>query len=420
LIVDRRCLVRFAGLFCLVTVVWAFVAVPFVYAFELENVTAWKWTGDTECWASAVGDVDGDGAIEIVSGGDYYDGVNWQAQLCVWDGSTLTVENVKTWYWTDYQTIVSIAIGDVDGDQSAEIVTGGNYFDGTRSVAQLCVWDGSTLALENVQAWHWTGSTYINSVAIADVDADGSVEIVTGGYYDTYAQLCVWSGSTLALEDVTAWYWVSDTYLFSVAVGDVDADGDLEIVTGGYYYDETHSVAQLCVWTGSTLALEQVTAWYWTSSTGIYSVAVGDIDGDQSAEIVTGGFYYYSGFSVAQLCVWSGSTLALENVETWQWVSDTFISSVAIADVDGDQSAEIVTGGNYWEGRSIAQLCVWSGSTLTLEDVTTWYWGNGTELPSIAVGDVDNDDSAEIITAGNYYDPAINAQLTVWTSTPVG
>jgi hypothetical protein len=57
---------------------------------------------------------------------------------------------------------------------------------------------GSDLAFEYAKAWYWTGETGIYSVIVADIDADASTEIVTGGYYydgsgNQNAQLVVWS-----------------------------------------------------------------------------------------------------------------------------------------------------------------------------------------------------------------------------------
>ncbi len=133
-----------------------------------------------------------------------------------------------------------------------EIVTGGHYIDGTRYVAQLCTWDGSTLSLEDVTTWYWTSHTGTWSVAVGDVDGDSQVEIITGGrHLDSKrirAQLCIWDGATLALEDVKTWYWTSNTDIYSVAVGNVDSDTDMEIVTGGFYNYGTRDVAQLCTW----------------------------------------------------------------------------------------------------------------------------------------------------------------------------
>jgi hypothetical protein len=81
----------------------------------------------------------------------------------------MSLENVRTWYWIFNTTIQSMAVDDVDDDGSMEIVTGG-YYDDSHDVAQLCVWDGATLALENVQTWYWIGRTVITSVAVGNVD----------------------------------------------------------------------------------------------------------------------------------------------------------------------------------------------------------------------------------------------------------
>ncbi len=86
---------------------------------------------------------------------------------------TLSVLNVTTWHWTSNTTINSVAVGDVDGDGQEETLTGGAFYDGTRNVAQLVVWNSSSLIPERSITWYWVGNTTINSVALGDVDGDG-------------------------------------------------------------------------------------------------------------------------------------------------------------------------------------------------------------------------------------------------------
>ena len=98
-------------------------------------------------------------------------------------------------------SMIRIVSGNSVSTPNPKTVKAGWFYDYDipASVAQLCVWDGATLALEGVKTWYWTGSTNIRSVAVEDVDGDGAVEIVTGGYHFDEsrhnAQLCVWGYS---------------------------------------------------------------------------------------------------------------------------------------------------------------------------------------------------------------------------------
>ena len=124
-----------------------------------------------------------------------------------------------------------------------------SYFDGTRTVAQLHVWNAATLSYERSTNWLWGSNTQVSAVAVGDVNADGNDEIVTGGaFFDGtrwVAQLIVWNGATLTTQGTSSWYWFGDTEISSVAIGSVTGSGTQDIVTGGYFNDGTRDVAQL-------------------------------------------------------------------------------------------------------------------------------------------------------------------------------
>jgi exo-beta-1,3-glucanase (GH17 family) len=390
---------------------------------SLDGVASWLWGTSTVVNSQVSADVDGDGAKELVTGGNYFDGTRNVAQIVIWNASTLTAEKTKAWYWTANTTINSLAIGDVNGDGQTEIVTAGSYFDNSRNVAQLVVWNGSSLEAENIKTWYWTGDTTINSVAIGDVDGDGQTEIVTAGnYFDgtrNNAQLVEWNGANLTVDRLKSWYWTGNTVINSVAVGDADNDDQIEIVTGGYYNDGTRNVAQIVEWAGTNLSVDRVKAWYWTSNTVVNSVAIGDADDDGQTEVITGGYYNDGTRNNAQLVEWSGSTLTVDRLTGWYWTENTSINSIAIGDADSDGQAELVSAGQFNDGsRDVAQLVVWSGSSLEIEDLKSWYWTGRTSINTVAISDVDNDFSKEIVAGGAFNDAThLNSQLSVWRLT---
>jgi hypothetical protein len=208
------------------------------------NLKVWYWTGNTEINSIAVANVSPDTNLEIIAGGNYFDGIRNVAQLTVWSGPTLTLNNLRVWYWTGNTGINSIAVGDVNGNGANEIVTGGYYFDNTRNVAQLVVWSGSALTLNNVKVWYWTGDTVVNSVAIANTGA--STQIITGGTYvvspgSSTGQVIAWSGSTLASQSISTWKSGTSTYVKAV---DSWPTGS---ISAGYYNDGTKLNPQIMI-----------------------------------------------------------------------------------------------------------------------------------------------------------------------------
>jgi hypothetical protein len=163
------------------------------------------------------------------------------------------------------------------------------------------------------------GNTMVNDVKVGDVDGDGSPEIITGGFaYDgdkVDAQLRIWSwnGQALTLEKSQEWTSQDITELKSISINDVDNDGIKEIVTSGLtgasgsFYLGSPQMAQLRVWgwDGNTLTLKHSTDWYIDEGACAWNVATGDVDKDGVTEIVTVGCTYLSDMCDPDMRIWS-------------------------------------------------------------------------------------------------------------------
>ena len=164
--------------------------------------------------------------------------------------------------------VENLKVGDVDGDGTAEIVTGGFTWDGEKVNAQLRIWNwnGQTLSLEKSHEWITEDITEVKAISLNDVDGDGSVDIVTsgetafyGGFSDVEippeaAQLRVWSwdSEVLSLKQQEDWQIGEGVVAWNVGTGDVDDDGTVEIVTVGCMFESNLCDPDLRIWSIAT------------------------------------------------------------------------------------------------------------------------------------------------------------------------
>jgi FG-GAP-like repeat/FG-GAP repeat len=246
---------------------------------------------------------------------------------------------------------VRVAMGDVTGDGVADIITAPGR---DAAAAMVRVVDGSTLALvRQFQAYPYSspGGTY---VAAGDVNGDGIADIVTGRDGAT-PEVKVFDGLTGAL--------ISDFFAYAppavggvrVAVGDVDGDGFAEIITG----QEPGGTPEVRVFSGDGTLRAAFMAYDPRFQGGVF-VAAGDIDGDGRADIVTGadagGGPHVMAFSGADLHV----------LRSFFAYSPFFVGGVrvAVGDVDQDGRADIVTGAGPGGGPHVRVLSGATGSEI--------------------------------------------------------
>ena len=364
----------------------------------------------------AVGDLDGDGLPEVVvtTGGDG-EARAYQGKLVAFDhnGKLIWAFAFADFYPKDGYGdggISSPTLCDVEGDGKSEVIVGGwdqhIYLlnsNGTPRWYNLNF--GNTPAGPGFFSWDTTWST----AACADLNGDGSKEIIIGADITGGGVLPdgtrTQDGGFLYVFDkdgnVLARRFVDETVMSSPAIGDLDNDGQLEIVVGtGFYWWLVEGGRQPRVYAFSTRnvfnnsldyrdpgKLPDLPGWPQNTAHPSYSSpALADLDGDQDLEIVMSAGDLFKGTGGSSYA-WHHTGQA---VTGWPLqASGPIMASPVIADVDGDNALEILMPG---ETIQVLNACGIVKHTLKIE------WP--AYFVSPAVGDTNGDGKADIWVGG--------------------
>jgi hypothetical protein len=324
------------------------VAVTFIGTTTLRAVSGadgselWSASTNLQITGSpAAADLDGDGLVEIVgvttSGVEIYenDGRLKHARTGVLSGAISGTSD-------------TVAISDMDGDGRPEIIAGRAILDADGNLIAM-----GRFGMAGVQAYGNVGTT---SFAV-DLNGDGQQEVVVGDALYRRDGSAIWNNGQ------------GDGY---PAVGDFDGDGVPEIAVSGNgrlrLQDSTNGAVR---WNQSIPGAGS--SYYGGPPT------IADFDGDGQPEIGVASGSRYS--------VFEGNGALL-----WQAVTDDGSSGntgSTVFDFEGDGAAEVVYADQ-------TRLWVFSGADGSVKLSWTGH-SNGTWLEYPVVADVDGDDVAEIV-----------------------
>ena len=327
----------------------------------------------------AVGDLDGDGRPEIAAAGGNYIFI-WHADGTPMPGWPLPLGWIAS---------TQLSIADVDGDGANELVTA----NGT-----LYVIDTEGSALPGWSLFPANERRDFTDFVVCDLDGDGHKEIVTRGDGDGVATDVYVFGSRGELKP--GWprriEGALPSFMAYPAAGDLDGDGDLEIVvpaTGGKVYALQHDGTDVPGWPQQT------------KGETVNSPAVGDMDGDGRAEVVAGvNTLWENQLDVDYLYAWRGDGTPIpgwpvKETGSLDWRFYGFGAPV-LADVDGDGAVDVVASGDLTFLRESLYAYKRDGSRVAGFPKHTAYGGPwATNAPAVA--DLDNDGLLELTWVDN-------------------
>jgi sugar lactone lactonase YvrE/predicted Fe-Mo cluster-binding NifX family protein len=347
----------------------------------------------------SIGDLDGDGRPDLVvanSGSNTFSVYrNTSSSGSIGAGSFAAKVDFATG-----SEPKSIAIGDLDGDGRPDLVvanSGSNIVSVYRNTSS----SGSISAGSFAAKVDFVTGSFPSSVAIDDLDGDGKLDLIVANagsntvsvFRNTASISSIVSGSFAAKVD-----FATGSFPRSVAIGDLDGDGKLDLIVANAG-SNTVSVFRNTASSSSIVLGSFATKVDFATGTSPYSVAIGDLDGDDKPDLIVANLNSKT-VSVIRNTSTSGSIVSGSFATNIDFATGSFPRSVAIGDLDGDSKLDLVisniASNIAYNTVSVIRNISIKGSINSDSFAAKVDLASGDNSPSVAIGDLDGDGKPDL------------------------
>jgi len=339
-----------------------------------ENVSPIAITNDAHNTHDlAVGDIDNNGYVDLVfanfnqTNRVYFN----SGDLSNWTGTNLSNDILNT---------VSIALHDADNDGDLDCLCG------NEGINRLYLNNGTTNPFSSTAHIDITDDDQnTNIIIFEDMDNDSDPDIIAGNYAQIN-RLYINNGFVAGGED----FYSENDRSKALAYGDVNNDGHLDLIVAN------NGINRIYYNNGTATPFRGATGHAITSDEDpCYSVAIGDVDSDNDLDLV---FANISGNN--KLYLNNGTANPFEGInalEIGYEKEDTYY--VTLVDIDKDGDLDLLSGNDginrlYLNNGSNRPFYGVTGTPISDDDC---------ETTSLAVGDVDSDGDLDIVAGNEGY-----------------
>ncbi len=287
-----------------------------------------------------------------------------------------------TWQSLNSEYSGHCAIGDINYDGYPEFVVSNFLGSGgfpTPNNQEAYVNNAGTM--EYPPWWSSTDSTWSFSCALGDLDGDGDLDLVYAcgeGYYGHLERQRIYYNIGGVFEAAPSWQSSGVYSMIDVTLGDVDNDGDLDVAFCG---DNT----RVLIYENNGGIISTTPTWQSNDIQSSNTLAFGDIDGDGWLDLAVADNDQLGGSGQFKVYHNNGGTLG--TTPYWQSSTGGYGSSVSWCDLDYDGDMDLATG-RWW-----SQVMIYENTGTTLTTTPVWYSASNhsSVIEEIQFADIDRD-----------------------------